>query len=144
MTGTSSVDPMEVYLGPNDGKPRILHVMIRVADFDASINFYVNLLGMKVLTERIESEASRVTAIFVGYDNPGPGGAVIELTQFWDEQGPYTQGTGYGHISIGTPDRPALLEKLKAAGIEPRRSGVAMFVKDPDGYEVELSPSVRP
>jgi lactoylglutathione lyase len=60
--------------------------------------------------------------------------------------GDYDIGTGYGHIAITTSDLDARLAELKEQGIEPekppytvREGGSRLcFVRDPDGYRVEL------
>ena len=57
----------------------------------------------------------------------------------------YDLGTGYGHIAIGVPDLDATLANLAGQGIEPsaavhgqRRRLRICFVRDPDGYRIEL------
>ena len=129
--------------GADATRPRFLHTMIRVRDFDASLRFYVDGLGMKVL-DRFEIEARRVTAFFIGFGGYEDGGC-LELTHLWDVDA-YTHGTGYGHIAIGVPDLPGALAKLEAMGVEVTQRPVKYFadaphlafVKDPDGYSVEL------
>jgi lactoylglutathione lyase len=130
--------------GANASKPRVLHSMVRVKDFDAAIRFYVSGLGMKVLG-RFEVETRRSTGVFLGFGDYDAGG-VLELAHKWDHEGPYSHGSGYGHIAIGVPDVTAMVAKLESMGAEitarpkvliPGGPAVA-FVKDPDGYEVEL------
>ena len=58
----------------------------------------------------------------------------------------YEIGTGYGHIAITTPELDARLAELAQQGIEPekppytvREGGSRLcFVRDPDGYRIEL------
>ena len=139
-----SYDPKLWVWGERDESPRFLHTMIRVRGFDAALHFYVDLLGMKIL-DRFEIPVRRVSAMFVGFDGYDAGGCV-EIVRPWDTDGPYTHGTGYGHISIGVPDVMAMLDKLEAGGVKvttrpthllPGAPAVA-FVEDPDGYAIEL------
>jgi len=122
---------------------RLLHTMLRVGDLDRSIDFYTNVLGMKVLRRKDYPEG-KFTLAFVGYDDESRT-AVIELTHNWDTK-KYDIGTGYGHIAIGVPDLDATLAELKAQGIEPERPPYTVsdggsrlcFVRDPDDYRVEI------
>jgi lactoylglutathione lyase len=131
--------------GTNDSKPRFLHMMIRVADFDAALRFYVDGLGMKQLSDRFDVASRRVTAVYLGFESFDAGGCV-ELVKRWDDPGPYTHGSGYGHIAIGAPDIEAMVAKLEAMGAEVSLRPTVLidgaprvaFVKDPDGYAVEL------
>ncbi|HEY8867301.1 MAG TPA: VOC family protein, partial [Solirubrobacteraceae bacterium] len=58
----------------------------------------------------------------------------------------YEVGTGYGHIAVTVDDLAATLRGLAAQGIEPEREpyrvreggALLCFVRDPDGYRVEL------
>lgn len=123
---------------------RLLHVMLRVFDMDASVQFYTELLGMKLL-RRTDYPEGRFTLAFIGYEDEETG-AVLELTQNWGQAEPYQLGTAYGHIALATPDIYAVCERLAAAGVKiPRPAGpmkggtrVIAFVEDPDGYRIEL------
>jgi lactoylglutathione lyase len=125
-------------------KPMVLHTMLRVKDFDATLRFYVDILGMKVF-DKIEITERRATAMFVGFEGL-EAGACLELIHPWDSKGAFTPGTGYGHVSVGVPDLLATFAKLESVGTEVIQSpGVVTegapfcaFVKDPDGYAVEI------
>jgi lactoylglutathione lyase len=125
-------------------KARLLHTMIRVRDLDASLNFYTNLLGMKLLRKR-DYPTGKFTLAFVGYGDENSN-AVIELTHNWDQKEPYALGTAFGHLAIGVPDVYKACEQLAAAGVKvPRPAGpmahggsVIAFIEDPDGYRIEL------
>ena len=80
-------------------KFRLLHTMIRVRDLDASLNFYTNLLGMKLLRKR-DYPTGKFTLAFVGYGDETDS-TVIELTHNWDQAEPYNLGSAFGHLAIG-------------------------------------------
>jgi lactoylglutathione lyase len=117
--------------------------MLRVGDLQRAIDFYTNVLGMKLLrtTERPEQKYSLA---FVGYGT-NPEHAEIELT-YNHGVDRYEMGTAYGHIAIGVPDVYAACEKIRASGGNITRepgpvkggSTVIAFVTDPDGYKIEL------
>jgi lactoylglutathione lyase len=129
---------------PDADKFRFLHTMIRVRDLDASLNFYSNLLGMKVLRKR-DYPTGKFTLAFVGYGDE-TSNTVIELTHNWDQTEPYALGGAFGHLAIGVPDVYNTCERLAAAGVKiPRPAGpmahggsVIAFIEDPDGYRIEL------
>jgi lactoylglutathione lyase len=122
---------------------RLLHTMLRVADMDRSIAFYTSVLGMELLRQQDFPEG-RFTLAFVGFNNEKDG-AVIELTHNWDVS-KYELGTGFGHIAIGVDDVYEACEKIRIKGSEvvreagPMKGGTSViaFVKDPDGYMIEL------
>jgi lactoylglutathione lyase len=123
---------------------RFLHTMIRVRDLDRSIDFYTRLLGMKLL-RRKDYPSGRFTLAFIGYGEESDH-TVIELTHNWDQEEPYTLGSGFGHLAIGVPDAYATCEALAAEGVRiPRPAGpmahggsVIAFIEDPDAYRIEL------
>ena len=125
-------------------KSRLLHTMIRVRDLDASLNFYSNLLGMKVLRKR-DYPTGKFTLAFVGYGDE-TSNTVIELTHNWGQTEPYNLGSAFGHLAIAVPDVYRACEQLAAAGVKiPRPAGpmahggsVIAFIEDPDGYRIEL------
>ncbi|EGQ7836866.1 lactoylglutathione lyase [Vibrio parahaemolyticus] len=122
---------------------KFLHTMIRVVDLDKSIEFYTKVLGMSVL-DRFENQEYRYSLVFVGSPYQ-PDGATIELTYNWDT-GSYDLGNAFGHIALGCEDIYAACEKIKALGGNVTREPGPMkggethiaFIKDPDGYPIEL------
>ncbi len=123
---------------------RFLHTMIRVFDFDKSVDFYCRLLGMKMLQKR-EVEQARYTMAYVGYGDQSAS-AVVELTYNWDQKEPYTIGSGFGHLAIGVQDIYGTCKRLEKEGVKiPRPPGPLKFgtvniafIEDPDGYKIEL------
>ena len=122
---------------------RILHTMLRVVDLDRALNFYVEVLGMRVL-RRKEYPGGRFTNVFVGYGDEASA-AVLELTHNWDTR-TYDLGSGYGHIAIEVDDAYQACEEVKKRGGKvtreagPMKHGttVIAFVEDPDGYKIEF------
>ena len=117
--------------------------MFRVADFEKSLRFYVETLGMRVL-DRFDVASRRATGLFIGFGNYRDS-ALIELTQKWDVDA-YTHGDAFGHVAIGVPDLPGMVKRIEEAGYEvtdqPKvlMAGGPMvaFARDPDGFFVEL------
>lgn len=122
---------------------RILHTMIRVGDLQRSIEFYTQVLGMKLL-RRKDYESGRFTNAFVGYEDESKA-AVLELTHNWDTTS-YDLGNGYGHVALEVDDAyKACDEVRKRGGKVAREAGpmkhgttVIAFVEDPDGYKIEF------
>ena len=122
---------------------RLLHTMLRVGDLEASLRFYTEVLGMRLLRRRDYPEG-RFTLAFVGYGEERDT-AVLELTHNWDTAS-YEIGTAYGHIAIGVLDIHAtcgaIAERggriVRAPGPMKHGSTVIAFLEDPDGYKVEL------
>ncbi|HSH83700.1 MAG TPA: lactoylglutathione lyase [Guyparkeria sp.] len=122
---------------------RILHTMIRVSDLEKSLDFYTNVLGMKLLRQQ-DYPAGEFTLAFVGYGDESEA-AVLELTYNWGDH-QYDLGDGYGHIAIEVDDVYEAAEKIRAKGGKilrepgPMHAGTTIiaFVADPDGYAIEL------
>jgi lactoylglutathione lyase len=142
MTMTDVADKSERI--PDTDKFRFLHTMIRVRDLDASLRFYTNLLGMKLLRKR-DYPSGQFTLAFVGYGDESSN-TVIELTHNWGQAEPYNLGSAFGHLALGVPNVYETCERLAAAGVKiPRPAGpmahggsVIAFIEDPDGYRIEL------
>jgi len=117
--------------------------MLRVGDLDKSIEFYVEVLGMTLLRQK-DYPKGEFTLAFLGYGNESENPA-IELTHNWGKDN-YEIGTGFGHIAINVDDVYQAVEMAKAKGAEvirevgPMSAGTTIvgFLKDPDGYEIEL------
>lgn len=122
---------------------RLLHTMLRVGNLQRSIDFYTQVLGMRLLRTR-DNPDHRYTLAFVGYGQ-NPDHAEIELTYNYGVEH-YDLGTAYGHIALGVPDVAAACDAIRAAGGHITRepgpvkggSTVIAFVTDPDGYKIEL------
>ena len=122
---------------------RILHTMIRVGDLERSIDFYTNVLGMRVL-RKSDYPDGRFTNVFVGYEDETRA-AVLELTHNWDTKS-YELGTGYGHVAVEVEDAYKACDDIRARGGKvtreagPMKHGttVIAFVEDPNGYKIEL------
>lgn len=121
----------------------LLHTMIRVNDLEASLRFYCDRLGMKLLRKH-DFPGGRFTLAFVGYGDEASH-TVVELTYNWDTH-EYDIGSGFGHLAIGVPDIYAACERLRAAGVKivrepgPMKHGSTeiAFIEDPSGYRIEL------
>ena len=122
---------------------RLLHTMLRVSDLQVSINFYTEILDMKLLRQK-DYPDGRFTLAFVGYGDE-INNTVIELTHNWDTH-QYSLGEGFGHLAIEVNDVYQAVEKIKQQGGKiirdagPMNAGTTIiaFVEDPDGYQIEL------
>jgi lactoylglutathione lyase len=122
---------------------RILHTMIRVGDLERSIEFYTKVLNMREL-RRTRNEEYKYDLAFVGYGSEEDS-AVIELTYNWGVA-TYDMGTAFGHIAIAVDDIYKICDDIKAKGGKvfrepgPVKGGTSViaFVRDPDGYAIEL------
>ena len=122
---------------------RLLHTMLRVTDLQKSISFYTDILGMKLL-RRKDFPDGKFTLAFLGYGDESEH-TVLELTHNWDTHS-YEMGNAYGHIAVEVEDVYAACEKIKTKGGQvvreagPMKHGstILAFVRDPDGYMIEL------
>lgn len=122
---------------------RLLHTMLRVGNLEKSLDFYQNVLGMKLL-RRKDYHEGRFTLAFVGYGDETDS-TVLELTHNWDTER-YDLGNAYGHIAIEVDDAYEACERVKRQGgnvvreAGPMKHGttVIAFVEDPDGYKIEF------
>jgi lactoylglutathione lyase len=122
---------------------RILHTMLRVGDLDRSLDFYTNVLGMRLL-RRNDYPDGKFTLAFVGYGDESET-AVLELTHNWGVE-KYELGTAYGHIAVEVKDAYKACDEVRVRGGKvtreagPMKHGktVIAFVEDPDGYKIEF------
>jgi len=122
---------------------RLLHTMLRVGDLNRSIQFYTEVLGMRLL-RRQDYPKGKYTLSFVGYGDENDT-TVIELTYNWGVS-EYELGDAFGHISIEVDDVYVSTEKIRKLGGKvirepgPMNAGttVVAFFEDPDGYQIEL------
>ena len=119
----------------------LIHTMIRVLDEERSMAFYAALGFEDRGRKRVGNDTA--TIIFMGL--PGDGDR-LELTINDGRTEPYEQGEAYGHIALTLGDMDAELATLAEHGIHPGKEPYSAypggsrfcFVRDPDGYRVEL------
>jgi lactoylglutathione lyase len=117
--------------------------MYRITDPERSRAFY-EALGFEHRRESPIVRNGQLEATNHFFAMPGQD-AELELT-FNHDGRTYELGTAYGHIAIGVDDLDATLEALAAQGIEAekppyrvREGGARLcFVRDPDGYRIEI------
>ncbi|XP_037068161.1 lactoylglutathione lyase-like [Pollicipes pollicipes] len=143
------------------------HTMYRIKDPKASLDFYTRVLGMRLL-KRLDLPAAKMSLFLMGYESGGdiPSDetertrwcfsrrAVVELAHAWGtESDPQFAGyhsgnsepaKGFGHIALEVPDVDAACARLEQLGVvfakKPNEGLVkaVAFVKDPDGYWIEI------
>ncbi|MBX9932782.1 MAG: VOC family protein [Methylobacterium sp.] len=121
-----------------------LHTMVRVADLDKALAFYVDTFGLKE-TRRIENEKGRFTLVFLAapgdYETAKVTKApLVELTYNWDPE-TYSGGRNFGHLAYQVDDIYAFCQHLQEKGVtinRPPRDGYMAFVKSPDGISIEI------
>ena len=122
---------------------RLLHTMIRTGNLDRTIDFYTQVLGMKLL-RRQDYPEGKLTLAFIGYGDEREN-SVVELTYNWGVDS-YDLGNGFGHLAIEVDDVYSACEDIRRRGGKivrepgPMNAGttVIAFVADPDGYFIEL------
>ena len=122
---------------------RLLHVMLRVSNLEASIDFYTKILGMKVLRQK-DYPSGKFTLCFLGYKDETKETA-LELTYNWGKDD-YEKGEGFGHLAIGVKDIYSTCDSIRRLGGKISREPGPMkhsttllaFIRDPDGYSIEL------
>ena len=124
---------------------RYLHTMVRVADLDRALDFYVSKLGLAE-ARRVDNPAGRFTLVFLcAPERRGmrakqgalaDGGADLQLRPE-DYQG----GRNFGHLAYEVDDIYATCQRLMDGGVtinRPPRDGHMAFVRSPDGISIEL------
>jgi lactoylglutathione lyase len=116
---------------------RLAHTMIRVKDLDETLAFYTGLLGLREVRRKpIGDEA---ILVFLTDED---GHYHIELT-YNHGRSEYDLGDQFGHLALYTDDLDEVVREVEARGMAFRRSRPEMsskyiFVKDPNGYDIEI------
>lgn len=121
---------------------KMIHSMIRVMEEERSLAFYKAAFGLEPV-ERLDFET--FTLIYLAN---GESTFELELTVNKDRAEPYDLGNGYGHLAVSVEDVAAEHARLTALGLQPRKLvdfapggeviATFFFIKDPDGYEIEV------
>lgn len=117
----------------------LAHTMLRTGSPEEMIEFYKEAFGFEL---REEKEMETFTLYFLKI--PGQK-AEIELTYNHGRDGSYEKGEGFGHVAIRIEDqslKEAYRDAVESGGEDYRPPeecpGNYGFVKDPEGYEVEI------
>ncbi len=125
---------------------RIRHTMLRVENLQRSVEFYTQHLGMELMRTR-ESQARGERVAYVGYGDEDSNHA-LELVEMIEPLGKFMHGNAYGHVALLVDDVQEMSDRLKRSNVEfahephhtrPENPNMIAFIKDPDGYEIELT-----
>ena len=118
---------------------RYLHTRFRVSDMEESLHFYTNILGMKVLEQKISPRGS--TLVFLRFPDTE---CDLELCSF-PNSGKVEVPEDLVHLAFEVENLEDCISKLKQAGvpitegpIESSSGSRFIFTEDPDKYEIEL------
>jgi lactoylglutathione lyase len=113
---------------------------INVTDLDRSVEFWSEVIGIPVQS-RTEIPIAKEVVL-----QAEAGGSRIQLAQQLDQDGPIDMGSAMWKLYVDTDDCQALYDKAIAWGCESvsepqqldRWPVTVAFIKDPDGYLIEL------
>ncbi|MBQ9245680.1 VOC family protein [bacterium] len=119
----------------------LLHIMIRVKDIQKSLDFYTRLFDMEIESKR------RLEDCWLYFLTDKETGIQIELT--YNDETPkdgYNIGNGFGHFAFSIKSMDEFTKRLHSNGYEYSdepfdlngKGSLIAFIKDPDGYEIEL------
>ncbi|GAC1343590.1 MAG: VOC family protein [Acetobacteraceae bacterium] len=119
-----------------------IHSMIRVLEEARSVAFYSAAMGLEIV-DRYGFDSFTLI-----YMRDPAATFELELTVNHGRAEPYQLGDGYGHLAVAVDDLEAQHERMSAAGAAPgaiktiEHGGTLLgrffFVKDPDGYSIEV------
>ena len=123
---------------------RYLHTMIRAANLDDTLDFFVDKLGL-VEAYRYDNDAGRFTLVFLSAPEDLEGAKskqapLVEITYNWDPE-TYDGGRNFGHLAYQVDDIYATCQHLLDKGVtlnRPPRDGRMAFIRSPDGISIEL------
>jgi len=116
---------------------QLYHTMIRVRDLAATLDFYTGFLGLReVRRHQIGDEA---TLVFLSDEDEN---YFVELTHNHDERA-YELGDQFGHLAFLVDELAPVVAEVESRGwwyrrSKPEASSSYIFVKDPDGYDIEI------
>lgn len=116
---------------------KYLHTMVRVTNLEASLAFYCDALGLKLIARK-DVEQGKFTLVFLSA--PNDESAQIELTYNWEPE-TYTGGRNFGHLAYEVDNIYEACERLQKHGVvinRPPRDGRMAFVRSPDNISIEL------
>ena len=121
---------------------KLIHIMVRVLDLDASERFYATAFGLR------ESHRLDFPDFTLLYLRNAENDMEVELTLNKGRTEPYAHADGYGHVAFVVDDLDAEHARFASEGLAPEaikefapdgnRLARFFFVADPDGYRIEV------
>ena len=116
---------------------RLAHTMIRVRDLERTIEFYTGFLGLQEVRRKCIGDEA--TLVFL---TDAKGSYHIELTHNHDDRD-YQLGDQFGHLAFHVDDLEPVVAEVERRGwcfrrSKPEASSNYIFVRDPDGYDIEI------
>ncbi len=120
---------------------RLLHTSITVRDMDASIRFYTENLGFRLVKRQEVPENNAEIAFLEDGETPHQ----IELT-FWRSKREYVEGDQLDHIALQVNDVEKVVEELRRKGVTVKKEPYSLsagksriaFITDPNDIWIEL------
>lgn len=118
----------------------IHHITCITGDAPANVEFYVGVMGLRMVKKTVNQDDPTVYHLFYADDHGSPGS---DLTFFeYPGSPPGRDGAGMVHriaSRVGSAESQAFWEeRLAAEGVSTRRDGEALVFSDPEGLEHEL------
>jgi len=115
---------------------KLAHTMIRVKDLESTLDFYCKFIGLQ--ETRRKPIGDEATLVFLEDEH----GGTVELT-YNHGKSEYDLGNQFGHLAFHTDDLEAVVKDVESRGwwyrrSRPEISSRYIFVKDPNGYDVEI------
>jgi catechol 2,3-dioxygenase-like lactoylglutathione lyase family enzyme len=136
-----------------------------VSNLERSIDFYCNLVGMKLIGTQVHDQP--YTSVQVGFPNtvlkaarltiegiaPVRSGHLLELIEYVNPRGEPTDTTtnrpGAAHLAFQVDDLPAAYQRMKSQGVRfksepvkimagPNEGGWTIYFLDPDDITLEM------
>lgn len=138
----------------------LTHTMLRITNPARSLQFYRDVLGMR-LVRQLDFDEAAFTLYFLqagghadradnSFEHTFSRAGLLELTHNWDTPDDARMHSGndapkgFGHICIAVPDIHAACARFERLGVSfqkrPDEGGIKdiAFILDPDGYWIEI------
>jgi len=119
---------------------KLLHTRMRVDDWDRTVKFYTDVLGLELADQRVSPRGAKLA--FLRTPNSEE---LLEITYFPDS-GPVKVQPDLMHLAFEVEDLEAYGKYLESKGIKfsdgptvsKNTGSVFAFIDAPEGYEIEL------
>ncbi|NKB86665.1 MAG: lactoylglutathione lyase [Acidobacteria bacterium] len=121
---------------------KLVHSMIRVANLEASVEFYKQAFDLEVV-DRVEFDSFALVYLRNAESD-------FEIELMWNRGGtdPHEMSAGHGHLAVSVPHAESERTRLESEGLRPgplkqmdydgELLGRYFFVSDPDGHPIEV------